>query len=214
MAAFQIGDGEFISLPGEVFPFTYFRSFLGAHDMPFPQYGLPQWPLPHMHTPFRFFNGLAEDMIGYIFPRGNGVGVPGRTRTTRARTAPTDSAVVIPTTPRRPSSQAADILAGPLVDILDSHGGTPERIVTGRYVLPDGSLSRDPLGRPVLKCKVDTTYEPFGPGNGGIHAGLGLCAPTTWMSLDGRPASHARPRHARLLRRGQGNRVWLDVFRT
>ena len=30
-----------------------------------------------MHTPYRFIDGLAEDMVGYIFPCGNGVGVPG-----------------------------------------------------------------------------------------------------------------------------------------
>ena len=77
VAVFRIGDGEFASVPGEAFPFTYVRSFLGPQDMPRPQYPLPAWVIPHMHTPYRFVDGLAEDMLGYIFPKGNAVGVPG-----------------------------------------------------------------------------------------------------------------------------------------
>src|SRR5207237_504521 len=165
VAAFRIGDGQFISLPGEVFPFTYLRSFLGPDDMPFSQYDLPPWPLPHMHTPYRFFDGLAEDMIGYIFPRGNGVGVPGEdpnnpdaNSTDRFGCGHSDDS-------ESASSQAADLLGGPLVDILDAHGPRPESVVTGRYMMPDGSLSRDSLGSPVVKCSVDTTYTTAGPAN-------------------------------------------------
>ena len=89
VAAFRIGDGEFVSMPGEVFPFTYLRGFVGPQDMPCPDpsgntsctgtgtFPLPPWLMPHMHTPYRFIDGLAEDMVGYIFPRGNGVGVVG-----------------------------------------------------------------------------------------------------------------------------------------
>ena len=76
VAAFGIGDGEFISIPGEAFPFTFLRSFLGPQDMPIPSDPLPPWPLPHMHARFRFIDGLAEDMLGYIFPAGNAVGIP------------------------------------------------------------------------------------------------------------------------------------------
>src|SRR5207302_10780560 len=37
-----------------------------AHGNP---YALPPWLMPHMHTPYRFIDGLGEDMVGYIFPR-------------------------------------------------------------------------------------------------------------------------------------------------
>src|SRR6202035_555612 len=76
VAAFQIGDGEFISIPGEVFPFTFLRGFQGPQDMQTPSDPLPPWLIPHMNTPFRFIDGLAEDMVGYIFPAGNAVGIP------------------------------------------------------------------------------------------------------------------------------------------
>jgi len=211
VAAFRIGDGQFISLPGEVFPFTYLRSFLGPDDMPFSQYGLPSWPLPHMHTPYRFFDGLAEDMIGYIFPRGNGVGVPGEdpnnpdaNSTDRFGCGHSDDS-------ESASSQAADLLGGPLIDILDAHGPRPETEVTGRYVMPNGSMSRDPLGSPVVKCTVDTSYVPAGPANGIFVQGEGNVTPTAWMSLSGRRQS-APDRNTRGYFDSRGNRVWLDVF--
>ena len=37
VAASGIGDGEFVSGPGEVFPFTFLRGFLGPHDMQHPE---------------------------------------------------------------------------------------------------------------------------------------------------------------------------------
>jgi hypothetical protein len=53
VAAFRIGDGQFISVPGEVFPFTYLRGFLGPQDMPTSSPGLPPWLLPHMRARIR-----------------------------------------------------------------------------------------------------------------------------------------------------------------
>jgi hypothetical protein len=211
VAAFQIGDGEFISEPGEVFPFTYLRSFLGPDDMPFSQYGLPPWPLPHMHAPYRFQNGLGEDMIGYIFPRGNGVGVPGEdpnnpdaNSTDRFGCGHSDDS-------ESASSQAGDIVGQALVDVLDSRGQLPERVVRGRYVMPDGSLSRDPLGHPVVKCDVDQAYVASGPARAVYAPDLGVVTPASWMSLDGRPQS-VPDRDTRGYFDASGSRVWLDVF--
>ena len=33
--------------------------------------------MPYLRTQYRFLVGLSNDMVGYIFPEGNGVGVPG-----------------------------------------------------------------------------------------------------------------------------------------
>ena len=54
--------------------------------------------------------------------------------------------------------EPANIIGTALVRLLDAHGGAPERIVEGRYVLPGGTLSRDPLGGPEIKCNVDQTF--------------------------------------------------------
>lgn len=208
VAAFRIGDGEFISVPGEAFPLTYLRSFLGPADLP--RGGtLPPWPLPHMHAPFRFVDGLAEDMLGYIFPTGNGVGVPGEngngldpSSTDRFGCGHSDDSEAA-------SSRSGDILGAALVRLLDRYG-RPERIVQGRYVLPGGIRSRDPLGGPVVKCDVDTTYDARGPAVAVWIPGRGSIRPQAWLSLSGR--RQARPdRDTRGFIQG-GRHVWLDVF--
>ena len=211
VAAFQIGDGEFASVPGETFPFTYLRSFLGPEDMPNPQFGLPPWLMPHMHTPYRFIDGLAEDMLGYIFPRGNGVGVPGEPGandgTDRFGCGHSDDSEAT-------SSQTGDVVGNALVSALDTHG-TAEDIRVGRYVLPGDVLSRDPLGQPAsIKCDVDMTFDPSGPAVGvwiaGTPAGQ-VITPAAWMSLSGRRQT-TPDRNTRGWIDAAGHRHWLDVF--
>ena len=211
VAAFRIGDGIFASVPGEVFPFTYLRGFLGPADMPHPQYGLSPWVIRHMHAPFRFIDGLGEDMVGYIFPEGTAWEFPARTATRSTPTTPTASAAAIRTTPRRPARRPGNIAGVALVQVLDSHLGQPEAVARGRYVLPDGSLSRDPLGGPEIKCDVDTQFHFAGRAVGRLGRRSGPARPAAWMSLDGRRQS--RPdRNTRGYFTQDGKRHWLDVF--
>lgn len=222
VAAFRIGDGEFLSIPGEVFPFTYLRGFQGPRDMPNPKPALPPWLIPHMHAPFRFINGLGEDMIGYIFPQGNAVGVPTRSNpnpsgTDRFGCHHSDDSEAA-------SSQSADLLGNALVPLLDRRGGAAESVVAGRYVLGDGTLSRDPLGgvagsggRPTggeLKCdgvNADTVFIAAGPAIG-VELGDGTVVhPTAWMSLGGLPQS-TPDRDTRGYFDARGARHWLDVY--
>jgi hypothetical protein len=211
VAAFRIGDGTFASVPGEVFPFTYLRGFVGPDDMPFPQYSMPPWLTPHMHTPYRFIDGLGEDMIGYIFPKGNGVGVPGEngnsidpSSTDRFGCGHSDDSEAA-------SSDTSQIAGEALVQLLDASGRKPERVVRGRYVMPDDSLSRDPLGSPEIKCDVDQTFNATGPAVA-VRTGQGnRIEPSAWMSLSGR--RQATPdRDTRGFLNANGKRVWLDVF--
>jgi hypothetical protein len=208
VAAFRIGDGTFISVPGEVFPFTYLRTFMGPDDMPKPAFPLPPWPMRHMHTPFRFIDGLGEDMVGYIFPRGNGVGVPGEdpsgSDTDRFGCGHSDDSEAA-------SSRTAAIAGKALTRLLDARFGEPERTVQGRYVLPDGTRSRDPLGGPEVKCNVDTTFDFAGRAKRVWIPGRGSVKPKAWMSLDGRRQDKAT-RNTRGYFDKRGERVWLDVF--
>jgi hypothetical protein len=210
VAAFRIGDGEFISLPGEVFPFTYLRSFMGPDDMPDPQYGMPPWPLPHMNAPYRFFDGLGEDMIGYIFPRGNGVGVPGEDASNPDPSGDDRFACHHSDDSEAASSQTADVIAPPLIGLIDSRDHA-ESQATGRYVLPDGTLSRDPLGGPELKCNRDSAFRAAGRAVAVDLPGRGVVHPAAWMSLSGRPQSQP-DRNTRGYFSAAGSRVWLDVF--
>jgi hypothetical protein len=209
VAAFGIGDGEFIAAPGEVFPFTFLRGFLGPQDMPVASDPLPPWPLPNMHARFRFIDGLAEDMLGYIFPAGNAVGIP----TSLANLSPSDVdrfGCGHSDDSEAASAQAGNIVSGALVSLLDAHGGPAERVVVGRYVLPGGALSRDPLGGPEIKCTVDQTFRYAGRAVA-VFVGGRRVRPRAWMSLSGLP--QRRPdRDTRGYIDRRGRRVWLDVF--
>ena len=213
-AAWRIGDAEFIGAPGEVFPFTFFRGPVGPADMNYPAYGMPPWPFPYMHTPWRFFDGLDNDMIGYIFPRGNDAGVPGQhvaknptaSGTDRFGCGHSDDSEAV-------NDRAADIVGTALVGILSEHG-RPESVAQGRYVLPDGKLSRNPLGTTdTIKCTapVDTTFAADGPAVGVWEPGRGVIKPAEWMDLLGRPQT-TPDRNTRGWIDAGGRRHWLDVF--
>src|SRR5205085_557938 len=67
---YTIGDAQFVTAPGEVFPFTYEHSFGGpAQDAVAEKAADPAWVVAHMNARWRFIEGLGEDMLGYIFPR-------------------------------------------------------------------------------------------------------------------------------------------------
>jgi hypothetical protein len=240
VAGFRIGDATFVSIPGEVFPFTYLRSFLGPDDMPCPDpnssgacggppspalacahgnpYALPPWLMPHMHTTYRFIDGLAEDMVGYIFPCGNGIGVPGEYPVSNAAASGTDRfGCGHSDDSESASSGAADTLGVTAASLLDNLGGrrpaAAENIAVGRYVLPDGSLSRNPLGVPSsIACDVHTTFSPTGQATAVRLANGTTVVPAHWMSLSGRPQPRGPDRNTRGWIDAAGQRHWLDVF--
>jgi hypothetical protein len=87
-----VGPVQLAYSPGEVFPFTELRGPIDASQMPFPtdcydpatndfSCGSPlpmtPWISAQMTRPYRFLVGLGQDMIGYLFPPGNFVGVEG-----------------------------------------------------------------------------------------------------------------------------------------
>jgi hypothetical protein len=210
VAAFRIGDGEFVSIPGEVFPFTFLRGFLGPQDMQTPSDPLPPWLIPHMHTPYRFIDGLGEDMLGYLFPSGNAVGIPSATNlnpsdTDRFGCGHSDDSEAT-------SAHAADAVGAALVRLLDARGGRPESVVRGRFLLPGDVLTRDPLGSPELKCTVATDFHAARRGAVAVRLSNGRTVrPTVWMSLSGLPQV-LPDRDTRGYFDSAGRRVWLDVF--
>jgi hypothetical protein len=214
-AAWQIGDAEFIGAPGEVFPFTFLRGPVGPEDMNYPDYPMPPWPIPYMHTPWRFFDGLDNDMIGYIFPQGNNAGIPGTHVTTNPTASGTDRfGCGHSDDSESVADTAGNIIGAALVQILQSHLGPPESIVQGRFVLPGGKLSRNPLGTTdTIKCTapVDTTFVATGPAVAVWEPGKGVIRPYEWMNLLGRPQS-TPDRNTRGYMDRNGTRHWLDVF--
>jgi hypothetical protein len=239
VAAFRIGDGTFVSMPGEVFPFTYLRSFLGPGDMPCPDpsssgscggtpnptvtcasgnpYALPPWLMPHMHTPYRFIDGLGEDMVGYIFPCGNGIGVPGEYPVSNPSANSGDRFGCGHSDDSESASSDAGTALGnaavPLLDNLEGSAQAPELIAQGRYVLPDGTLSRDPLGTPgSIGCNLNTLFNATGPATAVRLADGTTITPAQWMSLSGRAQPGGPDRNTRGWIDASGQRHWLDVF--
>jgi hypothetical protein len=148
-------------------------------------------------------------MIGYIFPQGNAVGIPTTSNpnasgTDRFGCGHSDDSEAA-------SGNAGNIVGDALQSLLDHQGGGAENIQQGRYVLPDGTLSRDPLGGPEVKCNVDTSFHPDGRAAGVELANGTVIHPNEWMSLSGLPQV-APDRDTRGYFDASGRRVWLDVF--
>jgi hypothetical protein len=162
-----------------------------------------------MHAPFRFIDGLGEDMLGYIFPAGNAVGIP----TASNLNPSSDDRFGCHHSDDSESTSAAagNVIGDALVRLLDRQARRSEQIVRGRYILRSGKRSRDPLGRPEIKCNTDQTFHPAGRVVAVQLAGGRVVRPATWMSLSGLPQP-APDRDTRGYFDAQGRRVWLDVF--
>lgn len=210
VAWYRIGDADFVSAPGELFPYTYTRSFGGPTDQAVPD-GIepPPWIMAKLSQPYRFIEGLGEDMVGYLFPKSNAVGVPltidGADDHDRFGCGHSDDGEAA-------ARDAGGIEARHLAALLPSSEDT---IRTGRYVWTDGSAHRSPLGEGGQACTGPANTFVAGPGATGITTVAGNVRVDGrrwfWMDLHGQrevaPSTQTRgvvDRH--------GHRIWLDVF--
>ena len=210
----RIGDGGFASAPGELFPYTYIRSFAGPDDeaVPDPTWSPPPWIMARMNTRWRFVVGLGDDMIGYIFPRTNAVGVP------------TSDDLDPPDVDRfgcghsddgeAAAAGAGDLVADKLMSIMPA---PHDLVLTGRYIWPDGSLHRSPIGEGGQACTgPGNTFVPA-PDGGAQAVAIGpLRIPVDghtlrWMDDTGQPQT-APSDQTRGVMDQFGHRYWLDVF--
>jgi len=210
----RIGDGGFASAPGEVFPYTYIRSFAGPEDeaVPDPSWSPPPWIMARMNTRWRFIVGLGDDMIGYIFPVTNAVGVP------------TSSNLDPPDTDRfgcghsddgeAAAPNAGDLVATELASIMPA---PHDAILRGRYVWRDGTLHRSPIGEGGQACTgPGNTFVPA-PGGSALGVAIGPLRARVdghhlrWMDATGQPQPAASSMTRGVIDRF-GYRFWLDVF--
>lgn len=208
----RVGDGEFVSAPGEVFPYTYARDFGGPHDQPVPDgQSPPAWVMARMTAPWRFVVGLADDMIGYIFPKTNAVGVP----TSLAAVSDVDR---FGCGHSDDGEAAAKDAGGVVVAQLTSIMPKPrDAILPGRYLYSDGTLHRSPLGDGGQACTGPG--HAFVPAPGGAAVGVAVGRRRVridgvslwWMDLRGRP-QRAPSTQTRGVIDQLGHRFWLDVF--
>ena len=223
VAWFRIGDGEFVSAPGEVFPYTYTRSFGGPDDQAVPDGAEPPgWVMAKLTQPYRFIAGLGEDMVGYIFPQTNAVAVPLSLGDIDDHdrfgcTHPDDGEAA--------AVAAGDIVVAALDTVLPP---ARESIRVGRYVDAIGGVHRSPLGDGGQACSgPGNAFDPipggaatgvwilppgatgFGPW-AGLQITVGGASPWKWMDLRGRPEAHASTQTRGII--AGGKRIWLDVF--
>ncbi len=210
VAWYRIGDADFVSAPGELFPYTYARDFGGPADQAVPDgQSPPPWIMARLSQRYRFVEGLGEDMVGYLFPKTNAVGVPrtidGADDVDRFGCGHSDDGEAA-------ADDAGGLAAQHLAALLPT---TRDRTVTGRYVWTDGTRHRSPLGEGGQACSgPGNTFHP-GPGARGVAFGAVTVTVDGrtwfWMDLHGQ-AEPAPSTQTRGIVDRAGHRIWLDVF--
>jgi hypothetical protein len=185
-------DLETIDNPGEAFPALMLGSPFGVEDESCnrPNPAVPTW---HANALFRFQVGLADDMIGYMIPAwAFASGTPGLFNNDTCYQDMNGHGHKLESESAGPTS--ANDVANTLAGLLDTHPDPSGHIVTGRFVLPDGSYSRWPTGA------VGVLLPPEGSASLDPTAGLLIGAPGTaamgartvdangvFMDYDGQP---------------------------
>jgi len=234
---YTIGDGQFVTTPGEVFPYTYVHDFAGVDDLAVPQYGpVHGWVMAALGRRWRFIEGLGEDMIGYIFPRSNAVDVPtpahiandpgDRDRFDCGHSDDGEAA----------AEAAGDILNDAILNILPGQKPSSAQVRVGRYVWTDGSLHRNPIGTGRLGCdSASSAFVPapdggaigvwvlpvgvttFTPGVGKVYRVRATSAfgqpqrGLQWMDVRGQPQAAAGMQTRGVILKSR-RRIWVDVF--
>jgi hypothetical protein len=171
-------DLQLLANPGEAFPALMVGNHWGVEDASCPDRPNPPVPTWHAESAYRFRVGLADDMLGYLIPAWGFSTQPGVFTTTcfndqndkdqRGHQHKLESESVGPT--------GANLVAQHLSDLLDAQPGRHAGMRPGRFVLPDGTLSRSPVGAVGLWLE------------GSDHGGAGLL-----LGADGVHAFGARP---------------------
>jgi hypothetical protein len=227
VAAYTIGDAEFLGVPGEVFPYVIIRGFQGPQDMPFPNEAMSPWVMPHASKPFRFIEGLGEDMNGYLFSQNNATGVPEPEPQRGAYTGGDDRfGCSHDDDSEAASGNAGTIVAEHLIHVLSLVGSDAhQRVEVGRYVFRDGTLSRNPIGNGPLRCDQPLFTPASGSGAVAIrvwsNGASGTIVPAGFIDSGGRPQASPDMSTRGVWIRGTGEgtftegvseRIWLDVF--
>jgi hypothetical protein len=216
-------DLETIDNPGEAFPALMLGSPFGVEDESCnrPNPAVPTW---HANALFRFQVGLADDMIGYMIPAwAFASGTPGLFNNDTCYQDMHGHRHKLESESAGPTS--ANGVANSLTGLLDSRPDPRAHIVTGRFVLANGTYSRWPTGAVamLLPPSGSTTLDPAGglligaPGTAAL-GGRRVDANGLFMDYDGQP--QARPdvtTRGMLVLRPDGcvnSRYYLDVFPT
>ena len=191
-----------------------------------------------MNGKWRFIEGLGEDMLGYIFPHANAVGVP-----TTMNPSPDDTdrfGCGHSDDGEAANESAGDMFNDAILAMLPpTVPAALQKIQVGRYVWSDGTLHRGPIGDGRLGCDAGSSGFTPAPDGGAIgvwvlppgvtefRAGVGRIYRLRtsafgrgrhnlrWMDVRGRPqgtAEAAPTTQTRGIILGPRRRIWVDVF--
>jgi len=165
---------QLISNPGEAFPALMLGSPFGRSEVACPNRPNPPVPTWRAHAAFRFQVGLADDLIGYEIPPWSFI-EPGVFTTDecdlhedqKGHRHKLESEGVGPT--------ASRVVAEALTSVVSSHGVDPVAdIRPGRFLLPDGTLTRRPDGAVGVWVAESAGATALTPGKGTIVARDGI----------------------------------------
>ena len=209
----EIGpDLQLIDNPGEAFPGLMLGSPFGVEDESCarPNPAVPTW---HADGLFRFQVGLADDMIGYMIPAwAFASGTPGLFNNDTCYQDMNGHGHKLESESAGPTS--ANDVANTLAALLDQRPDPSAHIVTGRFVLPDGSLSRWPTG--AAGVLLDGAGTVIGaPGTAGFGTRK-VDATGVFMDYDGQPQARPDVTTRGIMVLGSNGcvraRYYLDVF--
>lgn len=242
VAVADIGDGQLVFAPGEIFPLTFYRGFLGQNDMPFPDQPMTPFVGAQLTGRYNFFAGLGMDLLGYLMPPANFVGEPGE-----VDQEPWKSYTKVHTDekdrfgyehgddqeslgPHAGLTVANEILA--TLKVTDPRGPRDTRTLTGRFIDKNGRIARSPFPSATFDGAVGVwVLRPgetdFKKGAGKIYAEAGHLliggrlangVLGGFVDLHGRPESHGFSYATRgvwllgLDDEGHTGRVFVDVY--
>jgi hypothetical protein len=163
-------DLQFIANPGEAFPALMLGSPWGIEDAGCPNRPNPPVPTWHASARYRFQVGLANDLIGYELPAWAFSSIPGAF----TNEPPNDDTCANDMDDKDPAGHqhkleteglgpsASNMVAEHLTALLDQTPDPAATIRRGRFIRPDGSLSRRPEGAVGIWLAEpgSTTLEP------------------------------------------------------
>jgi hypothetical protein len=169
-------------------------------------------------------------MLGYLFSHNNATAVPEAEPQRGAYLGGDDRfGCSHDDDSEAPSGNAGTIIARHLIGVLSRLGTDPkQRVEVGRYVMSDGTLSRNPLGTGPLRCDPQGRVFTLDRNGGAVAIRVWdtggtsrTITPGGFIDSGGRPQTHPDMSTRGVWVPGAGEttftegvsiRIWLDVF--
>jgi hypothetical protein len=212
VAVVDVGpDLQLLANPGEAFPALTVGSHWGIDEVGCPERPNPPTPTWHARAAYRFQVGLADDLIGYELPPWAFTSIAG----VYPSTCYNDSDDIDPAGHQHKletegvGPTGSKLVAEQLTALLKADTDPKAKVVRGRFVQPDGSLTRRPeKSLAVLLESGEVLSATPGLAAFGSHA---VQPGGSFIDFDGTVQGPATLQ-TRGVRTADGRRYYLDVY--